>query len=83
MSTAEPAGVPGRGAIAPRRVSFGRAVREGLLPTWTEPGAAVPRCLRRSYHPSQEGSLRRAVEYLALSRAARTAAAAIGSAATA
>ncbi|WP_055711694.1 metal-dependent hydrolase [Streptomyces torulosus] len=54
-----------------------RAVRKGLLPTWKELGAAVPRYLRRSYHPSQEGSLRRAVEYLAQSPAARTAAAAI------
>ncbi|MEU0032937.1 metal-dependent hydrolase [Streptomyces sp. NPDC006333] len=52
-----------------------RAVRKGLLPTWKELGAAVPRYLRRSYHPSQEGSLRRAVEYLAQSPAARTAAA--------
>lgn len=54
-----------------------RAVRKGLLPTWKALGAAVPRYLRRSYHPSQEGSLRRAVEYLAHSPAARTAAGAI------
>ncbi|MER6158484.1 metal-dependent hydrolase [Streptomyces sp. NPDC001868] len=52
-----------------------RAVRKGLLPTWKALGAAVPRYLRRSYHPSQEGSLRRAVEYLACSPAARAAAA--------
>ncbi len=58
-----------------------RAVRKGLLPTWKELGAAVPRYLRRSYHPSQEGSLRRAVEYLAQSPAARAAAGAIGRAA--
>ena len=55
-----------------------RAVRAGLLPTWKQLGAAVPRYLRRSYHPSREGSLRRAVEYLAQSPAARTAAGAIG-----
>jgi predicted metal-dependent hydrolase len=55
-----------------------RAVRKGLLPPWKQLGAAVPRYLRRSYHPSQEGSLRRAVEYLARSPAARTAAGAIG-----
>ncbi|MFE0175104.1 metal-dependent hydrolase [Streptomyces sp. NPDC059002] len=55
-----------------------RAVRKGLLPTWGEIGAAIPRYLRRSYHPSQEGSLRRAVEYLAQSPAARAAAAAVG-----
>jgi hypothetical protein len=58
-----------------------RAVRKGLLPTWKELGSAVPRYLRRSYHPSQEGSMRRAVEYLAQSPAARAAAAAIGRAA--
>ncbi|NGN67166.1 metal-dependent hydrolase [Streptomyces sp. A7024] len=51
-----------------------RAVRKGLLPTWGELGRAIPRYLRRSYHPSQEGSLRRAVEYLATSPAARAAA---------
>ncbi|MBC9714149.1 metal-dependent hydrolase [Streptomyces sp. TRM66268-LWL] len=55
-----------------------RAVRKGLLPTWKEIGAAVPRYLRRTYHPSQEGSLRKAVEYLASSPAARAAAGAIG-----
>lgn len=60
-----------------------RAVRKGLLPTWRELGAAIPRYLRRSYHPSQEGSLRRAVEYLAESPAARAAAAAVGRAAIA
>ncbi|GAA4995576.1 hypothetical protein GCM10023335_04830 [Streptomyces siamensis] len=109
MSSPEPAGVPGRDAIAPGRVltdvkgftgreatrgvqhayvldhlaAHNRAVCQGLLTTWRELGAAVPRCPRRSYHPSREGSLRRAVEYLALSPAARTAAAAIGRAATA
>ncbi|MGW7263109.1 metal-dependent hydrolase [Streptomyces sp. NPDC054842] len=60
-----------------------RAVRKGLLPTWRELGAAVPRYLRRSYHPSGEGSLRAAVEYLARSPAARSAAGAIGRAALA
>lgn len=55
-----------------------RAVAKGLLPTWGELGAAVPRYLRRSYHPSQEGSLRRAVDYLATSPAARAAAGAVG-----
>ena len=58
-----------------------RAVRKGLLPSWKTLGAAVPRYLRRSYHPSQEGSLHRAVEYLAHSPAARTAAGAIAGAA--
>lgn len=50
-----------------------RAVRKGLLPTWRELGAAVPRYLRRSYHPSREGSLDRAVDYLRTSPAARAA----------
>ncbi|MEV0443675.1 metal-dependent hydrolase [Streptomyces spectabilis] len=60
-----------------------RAVKKGLLPSWRQIGAAVPRYLRRSYHPSQEGSLRRAVEYLAWSPAARAAVAAAGRAAIA
>ncbi|WP_420034575.1 metal-dependent hydrolase [Streptomyces sp. cg28] len=55
-----------------------RAARKGLLPAWRDLGAAIPRYLRRSYHPSQEGSLRKAVEYLAVSPAARAAAGAIG-----
>jgi predicted metal-dependent hydrolase len=50
-----------------------KAVRKGLLPAWRELGAAVPRYLRRSYHPSREGSLSRAVEYLKRSPAARAA----------
>ncbi|MFI9204156.1 metal-dependent hydrolase [Streptomyces sp. NPDC053048] len=58
-----------------------RAVGKALLPTWRELGAAVPRYFRRSYHPSQEGSLRRAVDYLATSPAARAAAGAMGRAA--
>ncbi|MFF7726274.1 metal-dependent hydrolase [Streptomyces sp. NPDC008001] len=58
-----------------------RAAAKGLLPSWRELGGAVPRYLRRSYHPSKEGSLRRAVDYLATSPAARTAAGAIGRAA--
>ncbi|MCX5196320.1 metal-dependent hydrolase [Streptomyces sp. NBC_00249] len=58
-----------------------RAVAKGLLPTWRELGTAIPRYFRRSYHPSQEGSLRKAVEYLAASPAARTAAGAVGRAA--
>ncbi|KUL40407.1 metal-dependent hydrolase [Streptomyces sp. NRRL F-4489] len=58
-----------------------RAVRKGLLPTWRELGAAIPRYLRRSYHPSQEGSLRAALGYLASSPAARAAAGAVGRAA--
>ncbi|MFJ2673932.1 metal-dependent hydrolase [Streptomyces sp. NPDC087525] len=51
-----------------------RAVGKGLLPTWRELGSAIPRYFRRSYHPSQEGSSRRAADYLAASPAAREAA---------
>ncbi|WP_043265275.1 metal-dependent hydrolase [Streptomyces sp. CT34] len=58
-----------------------RAIHKGLLPSWRELGAAIPRYLRRSYHPSQEGSLRTAVSYLASSPAARAAAGAVGRAA--
>jgi predicted metal-dependent hydrolase len=50
------------------------AARRGLLPSWASLNAAMPRYLRRSYHPSQEGSLRKAVEYLAASPAAQAAA---------
>ncbi|MYS24973.1 hypothetical protein GA0115240_172031 [Streptomyces sp. DvalAA-14] len=49
------------------------AARRGLLPSWASLNRAMPRYLRRSYHPSQEGSLRKAVEYLAISPAARAA----------
>ncbi|MFJ9408976.1 metal-dependent hydrolase [Streptomyces sp. NPDC101393] len=69
---------------APSRYSLSehnRAVRKGLLPSWRELGSAIPRYLRRSYHPSQEGSLRTAVAYLASSPAARAAAGAVGRAA--
>ncbi len=46
-----------------------RVIRKGLLPTWRSLGAAIPRYVRRSYHPSQEGSLYTAVHYLANSPA--------------
>lgn len=49
------------------------AARRGLLPSWASLSAAVPRYLRRSYHPCQEGSLGKAAEYLAASPAARAA----------
>ncbi|WP_043605877.1 MULTISPECIES: metal-dependent hydrolase [Protofrankia] len=55
--------------------AFLAASRRGLLPA---PGQAVRsglRYLRRDYHPTQEGSTRQAVAYLATSPAARAAAA--------
>ncbi|MEU1532224.1 hypothetical protein [Streptomyces fagopyri] len=58
-----------------------RAVSKGQLSARKEPGAAVPRSPRRSYHPSQEGSPRRAVECPERSPAARTAAGVLGRAA--
>ncbi|MFD9334603.1 metal-dependent hydrolase [Streptomyces sp. NPDC060028] len=70
-----------RGRLRYSLRSHNQAVARGLLPTWRELGTAIPRYLRRSYHPSQEGSLRRAVEYLAASPAARAAAGAVGRAA--
>lgn len=57
----------------PRRYSLrehNRAVGKGLLPAWGDLAAAIPRYLRRSYHPSQEGSLPRAIAYLSRSPAA-------------
>ncbi|MGW0793822.1 hypothetical protein [Streptomyces sp. NPDC002692] len=56
-----------------------RAVDSGLSAARKEPGAAVPRRPRRSYHPSREGSPRGAFTCPARSRAAR--AGAIGRAA--
>jgi len=49
------------------------AARRGLLPSWMYIHTAMPRYLRRSYHPSQEGSLSKAIAYLAISPAARAA----------
>jgi uncharacterized protein len=63
---------PGSGPrYSPRE--HNRAVAKGLLPSWRALGAAVPRYLRRSYHPSQEGSLYLAAQYLATSPATRRA----------
>lgn len=61
--------------------SYPIAPRRDLPPVWREPGTAISPYFRRSYHPSQEGSLRRAVEYLAASPAVRAPAGAVGRAA--
>jgi uncharacterized protein len=45
-----------------------RAIAKGLLPSWGTLGSAVPRYFGRGFHPSREGSSRRAVEYLASAR---------------
>ena len=59
---------PGRPMVA----AFRRAGPEGLLPTFGELLRMVPRYLRPSYHPLQDGSTSEAVAYLARSPAART-----------
>ncbi len=60
-----------RGALRYSLREHNKVIRKGLLPTWRVLGSAVPRYLRRSYHPSQEGSLYTAVHYLATSPAIR------------
>lgn len=47
------------------------AVQKFLLPSWRELGTAAARHLRRSYHPSRQGSLGRTVAYPGQSPAAR------------
>jgi predicted metal-dependent hydrolase len=59
----------GRYRLKDHRDAAGR----GLLPSWMYIHTAMPRYLRRSYHPSQEGSLSKAIAYLAISPAARAA----------
>jgi predicted metal-dependent hydrolase len=54
----------------PTWLAFRRAGRRGLVPRTSVLLAAVPRFLRRDYHPSQEGSTERALAYLAGSPAA-------------
>ncbi|MFG3589049.1 hypothetical protein [Streptomyces sp. NPDC047990] len=76
--------LPGHGPRLAGRVRYAlrthnRVMRKGLLAAWKEPGAAVPRRPRRSYHPSLEGAPRRASTCPARSRAVR--AGAIGRAA--
>lgn len=50
--------------------AFRRAGRRGLIPSTGTLLPAVPRYLRRDYHPSHEGSTERALAYLAASPAA-------------
>ena len=49
---------------------YRRAVRQGRAPGW-EIVRAIPRYMRPSHHPSQEGSLQPALDYLSRSPAAR------------
>lgn len=57
---------------SPRWRDFRRAVRAELSPSGREILSAIPRFLTPGYHPSQEGSTQQALEYLALSPAARS-----------
>ena len=50
--------------------AFFRAGRRGLIPPTGMLFGAVPRFMRRDYHPSHEGSTERALAYLAVSPAA-------------
>ena len=61
-----------RGA-KPRWRDYRRAARQGRVPPMRELFRAVPRYLRRDHHPSHEGSLARAIEYLSYSPAATAA----------
>lgn len=56
---------------APTYRAFRRAARRGRLPTLGRVARAVPRYLRRGYHPSQEASTAQARAYLATSPAVR------------
>ncbi|WP_018656806.1 metal-dependent hydrolase [Actinomadura flavalba] len=59
--------------VRPRVRDYRRAVRRGLFPGNRFMVAAARRYLRRDYHPSRECSTRRALDYLAVSPAARAA----------
>lgn len=55
----------------PRMRDLRRAVRSDMFPTFRELGAAIPRYLRPRFHPSQEGSLKPALDYIEISPAHR------------
>lgn len=57
---------------SPRWRDFRRAARAELAPSAPEILSAIPRFLAPGYHPSQEGSTQHALEYLAISPAARS-----------
>jgi len=61
-----------RGA-KPRWRDYKRAARRGRVPHLRSLFGAIPRYLRRDHHPSKEGSLDRAIAYLAVSPAAQAA----------
>ena len=55
----------------PRLRDLRRAIRGGMFPRVGELGAAIPRYLRPRFHPSQEGSLKPALDYIERSPAHR------------
>ena len=59
----------------PRWRDYFQAARQGHVPALTEIFGRLPNYLRPSYHPRQEFSTERALEYIARSPAAREAAA--------
>jgi predicted metal-dependent hydrolase/ferredoxin-NADP reductase len=63
-----------RKAAEPHLRDWVRAARAELVPAPRDVFSAVPRYLRRRYHPTQEGSTAKALAYLAGSPAARAAA---------
>ncbi|HEX2316233.1 MAG TPA: metal-dependent hydrolase [Thermomonospora sp.] len=59
--------------VRPRIRDYRRAVRRGIFPSNRFMVAAARTYLRRDFHPSQECSTRKALDYLAVSPAARAA----------
>ena len=72
-----------RKAAEPHIRDWVRAAKQELVPAPRDIFSAVPRYMRRRYHPTQEGSTAKALAYLASSPAARAAAAAAAAAAEA
>ncbi|MEZ0069802.1 putative metal-dependent hydrolase/ferredoxin-NADP reductase [Streptacidiphilus sp. MAP12-20] len=63
-----------RRALEPKIKDWVRAAKAGLVPAPKDIFSAVPRYMRKRYHPTQEGSTAKALAYLASSPAARAAA---------
>jgi predicted metal-dependent hydrolase/ferredoxin-NADP reductase len=63
-----------RKALEPKMRDWVRAAKADLVPAPRDILSAVPRFMRRRYHPVQEGSTAKALSYLAGSPAARAAA---------
>ncbi|MFD1931801.1 metal-dependent hydrolase [Nonomuraea mangrovi] len=57
------------GRVEARWTHFFHRARQGRVPTMRSLALAVPRYLRPGFHPSQEGDLKAALDYIALSPA--------------